>query len=161
MARRRKPEVRRPVGRHRRTYALGIIGLIGAMLVIAAYQSRSEVIHVRLVNRSGATLDDLWVEQGDRHAEAKKWGPNQTIALDLKPRVMVPVTVRFTSPQGDISVSQFRMWAEREVPLPGDSYVITVFGVGKNEAGINTIEVLPEVVKDENPLRRVRWLFGW
>jgi hypothetical protein len=161
MARRREPEVRRPVGRYRKTYALGIIGLIGALLVIAAYQSRSDVIHVRLVNRSGVTLKDLWVEQGDRHAEAKALGPNQAVALDVKPRVMVPVMVRFASQQGDIFVSQYRMWGQREVPLPGDSFVITVYGVGKNEAGINTIEVVPEVVKDESPLRRVRWLFGW
>ncbi|HWE36463.1 MAG TPA: hypothetical protein VG406_07850 [Isosphaeraceae bacterium] len=161
MARRRKPELKRPVGRYRKTYALGVIGLIATLLVIAAWQSRSDVIHVRLVNRSGVTLNDLWVEQGDRHAEAKKWGPDQAIALDVKPRVVVPVMVRFASPNGDIFVSQYRMWGQPEVPLPGDSYVITVYGVGKDPAGVNTIEVVPEVVKDESPLRRVRWLFGW
>lgn len=158
---RHTPEPRRPMSRTRRAYMVGVLGVVATLLVLAAYESRADSIHIRLVNKSGAVMKNVVLEQGDKRAESRALGPDQAVALDVKPRVAVPIHVTLQSQAGDQFAAFFKMFGRTEPPLPGDYFVITVYGAGKDEHGVNVLQVAPEVIKDTSPLRRVRRLFGW
>jgi hypothetical protein len=149
------PPSRRTWARYRKTYAVGIVALVATLYLSWAWGSAADAIHVQVVNKSGAMLTDLAVQHKDAAAKRKRWGPGDVVKLDIQPLLLEPIMIEFTDEKENLYASRLIMREQRDVPRPGDTLIVSIIGVADH-----AVSIVPQVVRDEGPFRRVRELFG-